>query len=593
MIEALFFGSKYRYAWHRVRFVILQQTVQIGVRYLEWISFKRLIGAESAFFYILVRHLFEFLVRYRWASLENMRQELQTAYRAHQDSAVSGILRREWSNAFFRGGGAAVIGAVIAGFAARAGHASPIPLLIAICGVRFASDVMQRTLRSFIYVTGRVYRPIWTMSGLDILHGGLLYWIGRKHGVAGVLGVTFLDAALRTGIGWKVLFDNYRRSRFPRLSAPRWRWLELRPSLPAFRAGIALPGIEAAFLVAGVAGFSAFKEWDEFGEYTQWLYLITPLWFSAIGFYMIYYVDFLKFRGRVFRGIRSVLFFDSIRALGLYSLFAGGMAAVLDQAGSDEPIGRVTFPCAALLVFSWGFFGCSLARAFVQGRRESLILISILTAVAATCAWDPVSLGAFLIGAPLLSGLIGILLSNPRDQTASGSSRCSPFAFLHRIKEGAASSGAVQGILLDRSNLGFSVALSFARLEAVLPPGSAYALFGRSHLWWHMPDSLPFSAPELFGIFGANWTRELGGAPEVPPAPVERVSLWSPGDRLDFEGMGLREQDLRTLWRSVRSSVEGGGMKQGLRGWRYRPDFTDGVWTGGRFVRRPGSSGGL
>ncbi|NDG83799.1 MAG: hypothetical protein EBX52_02030 [Proteobacteria bacterium] len=584
MIEAVFFGSRWRYVWQRIRFVLLQKTVQVGVRYVEWLSFRKLIGPQSAFYYLLVRHLFEFVVRYRWGSLEGMRQELRALYRDHRHAPLVERIRREWSNAFVSGGGALVFGGAVVAFTSVAGHESPVPLLISISAARFVSDFIQRTLRSFIYVTGRVYRPLWTMSGLDLFHGGILYFYARNHGLEGVLIVTLVDAVIRTAVGWKILLANYQRSRLPRLVAPRWRWTRLRPSLETIRSGFTLPWIEGAFLIAGLVGFNAFKEWDEFGGHTLWLYLMTPMWFSAIGFYMLYYVDFLKFGSRLFRRARSVLFLDSIRALLVFAVFSAMVAFALDSV-QEEPIGWMTLPGVMLPVFAWGFYGCSLALAFIQGRRESVMVLGVLTGVAVAWAWDYLSLGVLLIGAPLLAGFLGILLSVRENPRSGPGARCSPFAFLHLIESGLSGQAAVQGVLLDRSNLGFSVPLTFSRLEAVLPVGSRYALFGRSHLWWWMPGAEPFTRPELFGIFGAHWNQVLEGVPEVPERKGVETRPWTPGERLNLKEMGFESGDLRTLWREVRSSVEGGGMKRSLKGWRYQPVFKEGVWTGGSFVR--------
>ena len=586
MIDLLLRGSRFSYVWHRLRFVLLQKAIQIGVRYLEWLSFRRLIGQESAFYYLLCRHVFEFVLRYRWSSLEDLRQELQVLVQAPSSPTLAHRIRQEWSQGFFASLGSAVFGIFAVMFTAYAGHASPIPVLVAFLAVRFVSDFFQRTLRSFIYASSRVYRPLWSMSGLDLLHGGLVYLLAKNYGVPGVLWASAVDGVLRMGVSWSLLISAYDRTGLPRLGRPRLRWARFRFDHSKIRAGYTLPVIEATFLVASMVAFNAFQEWDEFKEYTLWLYLISPLWFSAIGFYMVYYVDFLKFRALVFRRVRAILFLDSLRALAVFSIFSGLIAGALDRWVSDASLGSIVFFGVPALIFAWGFYGCSLTLAFVQGRRESLVLIALLTGSGVAYSWDYESLGFFLIGGPLIAGFLSILLQTWELPMKRQSMRCSSYAFRHWIEHAGRSKGVIQGLLLDRSILGFSMPLALARLEAALPPGSRYALIGRSHLFWWKPEGAVFTKPELFELFGSHWRCVETEVPEFPVDLQGEVRSWRLGQAVDPGTMGLDESDYRRLWGIMRGKIEGSAARSSVKGWRFDPHFERGVWTGGRFVRK-------
>jgi hypothetical protein len=387
------------------------------------------------------------------------------------------------------------------------------------------------------------------------------------------------------GVSWWVLLQAYERTGLPRLARPKLRFVKFRIDLSKIRAGLTLPVIEATFLVASIIGFNAFKEWDEFSEYTFWLYLMSPLWFSAIGFYMVYYVDFLKFRAWVFRAVRKVLFLDSLRALGLFSILSGLVASGLDQKVSEDPIGWPVLAIVPAVIFAWGFFGCSLTLAFVQGRRESLILLAILTGFGVAYSWDYPSLGFFVIGGPMLAGFGAILLQARELPMKRQGMRCSPYAFRHWLEMKASSNGVLQGILLDRSTLGFSMTLAFARLEEALPPGSRYALIGRSHLFWWKPNGCPFTKPEIFELFGAHWRQVQSELPEVRGEVLGEVRTWRIGEAVDSGSLGLDEADYRRLWGLMRGKVEGRAARSSVKGWRFDPTFERGVWTGGRFVR--------
>ena len=76
-MEKLILLSKfYSYCIHRLRYVLLQRGLLLFTRYAEWESFQNLIPARYAFLYLIFRYLIEFMVRYRWSSLEDLRGEL-------------------------------------------------------------------------------------------------------------------------------------------------------------------------------------------------------------------------------------------------------------------------------------------------------------------------------------------------------------------------------------------------------------------------------------------------------------------------------------------------------------------------------------
>jgi hypothetical protein len=193
-------GSPFSYVFRRLRFVGLQRISMIFVRYAEWVSFENLISHRFAFAYLIFRYVLEFLTRYRWSTLEDLRNELSRLRSNREHRRFQETIREAWIRAW---SGLWVL--------------IPLSILLTVLGIRFSAptlpgaaliivamgilslccDWILKLLQSILFSVTRTQRPSWSMTGLDVLHAVLLLTLARNHGILGIGLVFFLNTALR------------------------------------------------------------------------------------------------------------------------------------------------------------------------------------------------------------------------------------------------------------------------------------------------------------------------------------------------------------------------------------------------------------
>ena len=590
MEELILLASPIRHVWRRLRFVALQRVISVGLRWIEWESFKSLIPANYAFTYLLIRYALEYLLRFRWSALEDLRGELSRLLQIRQHRLIRGLIEEEWQKAWFSIPLLLALGISGLGFLWK----EELPFLpwclTALLFLRFASDWILRTLQSFVYAESRVARPFWSISGFDVLHGVLLLLLSRRFGMPGVLAASGIETGLRIGITFFLTLKTYGRSSLPPLPRPRLRFPRYRVHLRPILTGLTLPMIELSFLFSTVVYYNAFRDFDPDQEYQKLLYLISPLLNSATGFYFLYYVDFLKHSRRVFSKIYSMILKDAFRALFAYAILCFGIAMIADWKASFSPVGAVPLLFLPSFIFSWGSFFLASVAAFIRGSRIGLMLLALPVGVGVTASWDFESLAALSVGVPLLGAGFALLLlrKNP------GSDEVEWTALEHLrdwIENGSGGSGTLQGVLLESHSLGFAFHDAIERLIRHLPRGSRISLAGSHSLYWWIPGSARLGPLQLLEIFGPYWRKEI----TTLPAPQSRVHLrdaesWKIGESIAPMTLGLIRNHgpsgLSRAWSQVKKRANGRPVHHSRLKLRFHPEFSGGVFTGGIFTSK-------
>jgi|GEM_PF-3806840 len=580
MESLLLFAKPFHYVYRRLRFVSLQRVMMILVRYAEWVSFENLISHRFALAYLIFRYLLEFLNRYRWSTLEGLRAELSRLRANREHRLYHEALRDAWIRAW---SGLAILFPLltlltflgIRTLSTRYGINLPVPALaiIAMGLINLSCDWILKTLQSFLFSVTRTQRPFWSMTGLDLLHAALLFFVARNHGAAGIVLTFVLNTALRIWLSARFTLKTMAAVGIPRLPIPKPSPFQLRFSGEGIKSGLVIPALELPFFLSVLFYHLAIKNWDPLGEHLFFLFIVSPLYLTASGVAYLYYVDFLKFRDRVYQRVFDLVLWDALRALATYTILMSLLGAGVYFYFGAPGIDRGDFAFAGLMMLSWGVYFLGTLAAFIKGARASLIALGLLCAFLISASWDAQSL--FLLSAlvPAGFGILGIFLSR-KDRIRPVSQWVSRELIPDQAK--------IQGVLLSTGNLGFSLSEANQELFSALPPGSLVGFHDRRSLVWSTPEGSKLDRRELLRIFGVYWDQELESRKELQTAPPPpHAVLWRLGEALPAELRFLDSPSQKRLLALMKQKVRGRGKPSRSVGIGFRPVFEDGVWVGG------------
>ncbi len=586
MESLVLLASRFQYVWRRVRFMSLQRVMSVGVRWAEWISFSHLVSHRFAFEYLAFRYLLDFVVRYRWSYLEEFRSDLILLRKTKQNQGFLIRIQEVWQSTWHWLPPMFIFMVVMA-FALKLPQSLPgtgISLVIVLV-IHFGADWIMKTQQSVIFSSSRVSRPLWSFVGLDLLHGVLIYALSRKWGEAGLVASFVINSSFRIFSSFYFSQKTLVRLGLPRLKFPNRIGFRYQISMKGFLTGLTLPSVEAAFLICSVVYFRAIREIDAEATYQFFLYLVSPLFTFATSFGFLYYVDFLKFKDRVFRQIYKMLMMDAQRALVFYVILAVIIAEGLNLFGGWEPLGLSVIGMVALVMASWGFFSLSAMVGFIQGQRWIVVGSAFLTTFLISAAWNFESLIALSIVIPLTFGLM-MWKASQRASLNSNTEWISPELF-QGLLSSQSNLQALQGVALERKSLGFSLSETLERLIHALPKGSQICFRGRSQLYWITPEGTRLSPRELLLIFGVYWTKELNDWEPIKPRELnQQLFEWKLGEALPTELGQTSESEQRLLLSLMKRRVTGREIQS--RGLRigFRPRFKGQVWMGGQLFRK-------
>jgi hypothetical protein len=577
----ILFANPIAYVLRRIRFVALQRIFMILVRYAEWLSFENLISREFAFAYLLFRYLLEFLVRYRWSTLEDFRNELSRLRSNREHRRFHETIRESWIRAW---SGLwillpASIALTLLGVRFFAPNLNTAALIIvAMCVLNLCCDWILKFLQSVLFSVTRTQRPFWSMTGIDILHAILLFTVARNHGILGIGIVFVLNTVLRIALSAFFTLKTSASVGIPALRIPPFRSFRLGLSFASIKTGLVIPALEFPFILIVLIYHLAIKRFDPEERLQFYFFIISPVFLAGSALGYLYYVDFLKFRDRVFERVFAILIRDSVRALFVYSLFSTLLGALVYRLTKSEGLAYQDFMIAGLILFSWGIYFIGSLAAFVRGMRIPLMFLGILCTVLITVSWDAWSLVYLSILVPASLGMGAIYFSRSSRLTSG-----SQWVARALIPESA----KVQGVLLSQGSLGFSLSDASQDLFSSLPEGSLVGFHNRRTLIWSSPDDIKLTPRELLEIFGVYWDQELHSRTKFPEPPIpEGAILWKLGEPLPTSLRSMDSSEKKRLFSFMKQKVRGRGQPSRAVGVGFRPVFENGIWVGGYVWRK-------
>ena len=586
MESLILLASRFQYVWRRVRFMSLQRVLSVGVRWAEWVSFSHLISHRIAFEYLAFRYLLDFVIRYRWSYLEGFRSDLLLLRKTKQNQGFLTRIQDVWQNTW-QWLPPMLLSMLLMAFALKLPQSltgTGIALVMVLL-IHFGADWIMKTQQSIIFSSSRVSRPLWSFAGLDLLHAFLIVALSRKWGEVGLVASFIINSSLRVFLSFYFSQKTLGRLGLPRLKLPNRIGLRYQISWKGFLTGITLPSVEAAFLICSVVYFRAIREIDTESTYQFFLYLVSPLFTFATSFGYLYYVDFLKFKDRVFRQIYKILVMDALRALIFYVILAVSIAEGLNLFGGWEPLELSLIGLVSLVMLSWGFFSLSAMVGFIQGQRWGVVGSALLSTLLITAAWSFDSLIALSIIVPLGFG-ITMWRASLKETHSLNTEWISPELFQSHLNS-QSNSQSLQGVALERKSLGFSLSETLERLIHALPKGSQICFRGRSQLYWLTPEGTRLSPRELLLIFGVYWSKELSDWEPIMPRELSQPLFeWKLGKALPTELGRTSENDQRLLFSLMKRRVTGREIQSRGLGIGFRPKFKDQIWVGGQLFRK-------
>jgi hypothetical protein len=564
----------------------LQRVMSVGVRWAEWISFSHLISHRFAFGYLAFRYLMDFVIRYRWSYLEGFRSDLLLLRQTKQNQGFLTRVQEVWQNTW-QWLPLMLVLMILMAFSLKLPQSLPGTgvALVMVLVIHFGADWIMKTQQSVIFSSSRVSRPLWSFAGLDLLHAILIIVLSRKWGEIGLVGSFVINTGLRIFFSFYFSQKTLLRLGLPRLKLPNRIGLRYQVSFKGFLTGITLPAVEAAFLICSVIYFRAIREMDTESTYQFFLYLVSPLFTFVTSFGFLYYVDFLKFKDRVFNQIYKMLIMDSFRALVFYLVLTVFIVECLNQIGFWEPLELSVIGFVSMVMASWGLFSIGAMVGFIKGLRWTVIGSAFISTFVITAAWSIESLIGFSIVVPMIFGFILLAKSLKRNDSLN-TEWISPELFQSFLSS-ENKLQSLQGVALERKALGFSLSETLERLIHALPKGSQICFRGRSQLYWITPYGTPLSPRELLLIFGVYWKKELTHwEPLKLRNHHEQLCDWKLGEPLPKEMGRPSEKEQRLLFSLMKRRVTGREIQSRGLSIGFRPRFKNQVWVGGQLFRK-------
>jgi len=177
--EALLGGRFGRYALHRLRFFAGRTVLSAGLHAVRILLAFRLFSTRDFGLILAAEAAAALVTSFWWGALEPLRESVRESFAAGKprraEARIESALGRSvrWALPAAAAGAAWPVMKLL-----TKGAVSPSDLfLLAILG-RLAVDIVLRCYHSGVYAVRRVYRPFWSLAGLEVLAfgGGLALW---------------------------------------------------------------------------------------------------------------------------------------------------------------------------------------------------------------------------------------------------------------------------------------------------------------------------------------------------------------------------------------------------------------------------------
>ena len=509
-----------RYAWYRLRYVLLRAVLRTLFRLAEVAVFASVFSIGLLGHLLVFRSLTLLTAALWWGALETLRTQVrelgdggrwpEASRRIEQWLAASTMLALA-----SLGGTLAWILWAPSPFEAF----SVVDVYVLGCGIRLAADVIARTYHSGIYALRRVYRPIWTLLAVDVADiavlGLLWVWLGPW-----ALGLSLaLVGLLRASLATVFTRRAYRGYRLLPTGFPHWfgalrraRW-SIKQTL-RYAAGNSVTQMDAILVMALLAAPSA----DTEGVIllASLLHVVAPLQSSSFSWSRLFYFDFKRLESwssplllaRFEAFLRRVAWFVplpiGVITLGLMAAFWRGPAVSLAILLTILAALRAWISLYHLRAFS------------LSDHRYLLRLAAALGAVALVVYFLPkdpeVELSALGL---MLLGLLLLLGPSRRELNA-------------RVRSGTLMglSGWIAALFSSQAPVRLGVAradhrlISTQRLASALSPiidNAPMARLGRDVLVWF--ETAPGATRRALVTAGGGTIRALELTPTAPSGP--------------------------------------------------------------------------
>lgn len=199
--EALLGGRFVRYAAYRLRFFAARTAVAAALQAARiFVAFRVFTARE--FQLILAAEAAALLAAsFWWGFLEPMREDVREAFAAGKPHRAEERIGRSLGQAIRLGGLAAGIGALFTLGRALLGHGfGPLDLFVLAIALRLAADLVLRCYHSGVFAVRRVYRPFWSLAGLEVLGFGAVLALWPLVGPWALPAASLVSAGVSVGL---------------------------------------------------------------------------------------------------------------------------------------------------------------------------------------------------------------------------------------------------------------------------------------------------------------------------------------------------------------------------------------------------------
>ncbi|MBT8493575.1 MAG: hypothetical protein KJO07_10995 [Deltaproteobacteria bacterium] len=567
--EAVLGGRMWRYAFHRLRWLLSARLLSYGVHLVELVLLVRVVSGAQLGVALIAQNLAVIVGGAWWGALEVMRRrvrEMRDLGHAHAEASL--WLTRSVMLA-------AVIALLAAGAIPWTKASGPAAAYLLVVAGRCSIDLVVRCFYSGVYARGRVYRPLRATVAVELVSLGLasLLW---PLASAWALPIA---VALATVISRAVVVGYARRSyRLRRLATPS---LRRSPAVATPWPEVALAALAGVSARLGPLAIVLLLVFRAPADAVLVVHLLAPLLTSAGSWPYAYYHDFTRTAHGVGRLLGERLSWALHgQALAVAGLLLVPALLVLAARGRLE----LGVPVAATLVAA-GLLGAAQVKALARSHFESLVAGAVALMVV-LAPWAVGRLGQS-------SGELLLALAISMSVAALVTGR---FGRRARRPDTSELSNQVDWLealrLRPRARVGAvrvaepAVAATAARaIRAGLGEGGAVAVCRRRWIIWHHPESEPplevvdvaaacagtSSQVESFGVAtGAEQVARLREILGADGESLTREQLLRRFDQVFGDGLcadlrdgsralvGLEAEDRRAIWADARTFARGG-----------------------------------
>ncbi len=328
--DALLGGRFAGYAFYRLRYFAARTAVGTLLHAARILLALHVFRAGSAFAAILVLEALTSLVSgFWWGVLEVLRARVRRFFRSGRGRESSREIGR-WLTRTVRLAAAALLVAGIWAIVTvvRGGSFVAVDFFLVSIFVRLALDIVSRGYHSGVYAVRRVYRPLWTILGVQSLGFGLVLGLWPLLGAWALPAASIVSSLAGTALTLAYSARAYRHigiSPWPRRSQPGLRSSRGRDRREGLAAGIAyaLMRMDGVILIALAASSRSGRS-----PLSALFLVAAPLVRAGLEWVQLFYFDLKRLDFAVLDRLRAS-FSRRLLALAIPLGLAAGAAALL------------------------------------------------------------------------------------------------------------------------------------------------------------------------------------------------------------------------------------------------------------------------